>query len=147
MNNDNHFDEIMPRNRRQEEENTRARARDDQECEERGERDDGITRGSDQNDSRLPVLEALQDLLMNGANADPNSNEGRLWCQMNQMAVNALTALGNDVTAPYSSLSMVEKIEKVKDSHSNWICPIRAIRSGPDTSRLRCKVTQDGGQL
>ena len=52
---------------------------------------------------------------MNGANADPNSNEGKLWCQMNQMAVNMLTAPGNDVPAPYSPLSMVEKIEKAKD--------------------------------
>ena len=63
MNNDNNFDEIMPRNCRQEEENARARARDDQEREERGERDDGVTCGPDHNDSRLPVLEALQDLL------------------------------------------------------------------------------------
>ena len=28
---------------------------------------------------------------------------------------NALTAPGNDMTAPYSPLSMVEKIEKAKD--------------------------------
>ena len=69
MNNNNNLngngDDIMPRNRRQEEEAARAREFDGQK---RGERNVGVPRGPDQNDSRLPVLEALQDLLTNGAN-------------------------------------------------------------------------------
>ena len=68
MNDNNNFNEIMPHNCRQEEETACAHVRDDQEHEERGERDEGVTRGPDHNDSPLPILEALQDLLTNGAN-------------------------------------------------------------------------------